>query len=68
MAVVQTINNKGPGDPFYETVGLVTLEDIIEEIIQSEILDETDVVSKYQLELDVMTVAMTRGIYPREVW
>jgi len=49
MAVVQTINDKGPGDPFYETVGLVTLEDVIEEIIQSEILDETDVVSKYQL-------------------
>jgi len=46
MAVVQTINDKGPGDPFYETVGLVTLEDIIEEIIQSEILDETDVISK----------------------
>jgi len=49
MAVVQTINDKGPGDPFYETVGLVTLEDIIEEIIQSEILDETDVISKYEL-------------------
>ena len=46
MAVVQTINDKGPGDPFYETVGLVTLEDIIEEIIQSEIIDETDTVSK----------------------
>ena len=46
MAVVQNINDKGPGDPFYETVGLVTLEDVIEEIIQSEIIDETDTVSK----------------------
>jgi len=46
MAVVQTINDKGPGDPFYDTVGLVTLEDVIEEIIQSEIIDETDTVSK----------------------
>jgi len=56
MAVVQTINDKGPGDPFYETVGLVTLEDVIEEIIQSEIIDETDTVSKCQRVLAVRHV------------
>lgn len=34
MAFVQRVNCEGEGDPFYETVGLVTLEDVIEELIQ----------------------------------
>ncbi|XP_028304482.1 metal transporter CNNM4-like isoform X3 [Gouania willdenowi] len=42
LAIVQKLNNEGEGDPFYKVLGLITLMDVIEKIIKSEILDEFD--------------------------
>jgi len=43
IALVQTVDNTDPDrDPFPVTTGLVTMEDLIEELIGEEIEDETD--------------------------
>jgi len=50
MAFVQRVNDEGPGDPFYETLGMITFEDVIADIFQSEVTAEPpDVISMYLL-------------------
>ncbi|ODN06178.1 Metal transporter CNNM4 [Orchesella cincta] len=43
MAFVHRVKTNDKSDPVYEVIGLVTMEDVIEELIQEEINDETDI-------------------------
>jgi hypothetical protein len=43
MDFVNSVKYEGEGDNLYEKIGIIKIEDVIEELIKYEIVDEKDV-------------------------
>lgn len=62
IALVQEVQQRPHGDPIYEVKGLVTMEDVIEELIHNEIFDEYDVVNSPLPASNATSVSAKRNI------
>ncbi|PWV15530.1 hypothetical protein C3747_29g75 [Trypanosoma cruzi] len=65
IALVQEVQQRSYGDPYYEVKGLVTMEDVIEELIHSEIFDEYDIDPHHSFAGSQLTSKRQVGLNPR---
>jgi len=68
MAFVQRVNDEGPGDPFYETLGMITFEDVIADIFQSGVNAEApDVIGQCIASLLTTFIDWIHYIHARDI-